>query len=382
MVGLVLGVASLIVSMAVVSGYETTLKNAVIDVTGHLLVMKRGQSLSGEDEVQEKVIPLIESYVSHTPFVVVEAILAHNKKVNGVLVEGVDKDKINEVLKLQSRLVSGQFDLGYTDDLPNALVGKDLAKKFNLKIGDRFRVVIPQSTGYNSEQFRAKSQRFRLVGTLDLGRYDYDIRYILTNLTAVQDFAELNNQVTGIRVRVEDSEKALQSALKIKNDVDTPYWARSWREANQNLFDAVLYEKPIIFFVVFIIVLAAGFNISSTLFVSVMKRYSDISVLKALGANRFFVLRVFTWQGLFIGVIGSFCGFLLGIAICWLLMVVQDKFGILPAEVYKIAKIEVDLRWSDAVMILLISILVCFVSTLAPALRGANLKPVEGLRYE
>ena len=382
LVGLIIGVASLVVSMAVVSGYETTLKNTLIDVVGHLLVVKKSQSFEGEQEVIENIKPMVSGYVQHTPFVVVEAILAQNKNVGGVLLEGVDPQTVFKVLNLKKRLIAGQFDLSFKDDYPKALVGKEVAKKFKIKVGDSFRVVMPQSTGYDREKFRPRLQKFHLVGILDLGRYDYDSRYILTSLSAAQDFAEIDNQVTGIRIRVEKDEQALHAEQKIKNNKESPYWARSWHSANANLFEAIRYEKPIIFFVVFIIVLAAGFNISSTLFVSVIKRFSDISILKALGAKSSFVLKVFTWQGLLIGIVGSLLGISLGVVICYFLMWLQDNFGLLPAEVYKIGKIEIEIRPSDLFFIFIVSTLVCFISTLVPAWKGAKLNPVEGLRYE
>lgn len=382
LIGLVLGVASLVVSMAVVSGYETTLKKTLIDVVGHLLVVKRGKSIEGEKEIIENIKPMVAGYVQHTPFVVIEAVMAHNKKVSGVILEGVDPQTVSKVLNLKQRVLSGSFDLNFKDDFPNALVGKEVAKKFNLKLGDTFRIVMPQSTGYNREQFRPRAQKFNLVGILDLGRYDYDSRYILTNLTAAQDFAEINNQITGVRIRVEKDDQALVAEQRIKNDNQSPYWARSWHSANGNLFEAIKYEKPVIFFVVFIIIIAAGFNISSTLFVSVIKRFSDISVLKAIGAKSNFVMKVFTWQGIMIGIIGSFLGILLGSLACMALMWLQDKIGILPPEVYKIGKIDIEIRGWDLFLIFIVSTLVCFISTLAPAYKGAKLNPIEGLRYE
>ena len=128
LLGMILGVASLVVSMAVVSGYESTLRRAVIDVVGHLLIIKRGQTIKGSEEVEKSIRPLVNGYQAHTPFVVVEAVLAHNKKITGVIIEGADPESVHKVLNLKSRLLpGGAFDLGFKDDLPNALIGKGLA---------------------------------------------------------------------------------------------------------------------------------------------------------------------------------------------------------------------------------------------------------------
>ena len=151
---------------------------------------------------------------------------------------------------------------------------------------------------------------------------------------------------------------------------------------NQNLFRAVKLEKVVIFFVILIMVIAASFNISSTLYVNVLRRYNDISILKALGMKSAELVSVFTLQGLAIGVLGSLFGFLLGLGLCFAFAWVQVHWALLPEDVYKISSFGFDLRFLDMLAVLSISLLVCFLSTLAPALRGARLNPVEGLRYE
>ncbi len=380
--GMVLGVSSLVICMAVVSGYEATLRRAVIEVVGHLLVIKRGQSIEGKGEVERAIKPKIEGFKNFTPFVVIEAVLAHNKKVSGVLIEGADPDSVDKVQKLRSRLVDGEFDLGYFDDRPNALIGKGLAEKFNLKVGDVFRVVTPQNNSYDHEKFRARPQSFNVKGILSLGRYDYDQRFILTSIYAAQDFAEIGNRVTGVRIQLMNDEMAMVAEAKINADASNQYWARSWLNANRNLFDAVKYEKPIIFVVILLIVLAASFNITSTLFVSVMKRYADISILKTMGANRGFILQVFALQGLLIGFVGSVLGILVGLACCVVLTALQNKYGIIPGEVYKIQKIDLSYKWSDIGLIMSISMSVCLLASFFPAYRGASLPPVKGVRYE
>jgi len=380
--GMIIGVASLVVSMAVVSGYESTLKKAVIDVVGDLVVVKRGKTIAGNVEVEKEIKPLIEGYVAYTPFVVVEAVLAHHKKISGVIIEGADPQTLNKVLNLEPRLKEGSFELGYRDDVPEAMIGQGIAKKFALKVGDNFRVVMPQATGFDKERFRPRPQKFVISGILNLGRYDYDNRFILTNISAAQDFAEIGDRITGVRIRVAHPNQAIIAENNIKSDADSPYWARSWFSSSRNLFDAIKYEKLVIFLVIMLIIFAASFNISSTLFVSVMKRYGDISILKTLGANRKFFVQLFAAQGLFIGAIGSILGVALGLLACFAVVWIQEKYGILPASVYKIHQIDLEIRWQDLLTILLCSMFMCFLATIAPARRGARFNPVDGLRYE
>lgn len=380
LVGMMLGVASLVVAMSVVSGYETTLKHTVIDVVGHLLVMKRGE----EDQraALQEIKPYVVGLKASTPFLYSEAVLAHEGQISGVIVEGVEEETVHEVLNLKGRLIAGEFDLSSKDGISGALIGKALMKKHDLKLGDVFRVVTPIAEEFDPSHFRPHMERLYVAGVLDLGRHDYDSRYVITDLAVAQAFAQVGDRVSGYRLRLENDKDTRQSSLQILNALGYSYWTRDWQEVNRNLFEAVRLEKVVIFFVLLIMVVAASFNISSTLFVSVVQKFHDISVLKTLGASPGLILRIFTLQGLLIGFIGSLLGLALGLLACYMFLFAQDKWGLISGEIYKLDKIYVELRWLDLAAIFFASLLICFVTTLAPALRGAKLPPVEGLRYE
>ena len=151
---------------------------------------------------------------------------------------------------------------------------------------------------------------------------------------------------------------------------------------NRNIFLAASYEKIVIFFIVLLMVVAASFNIASTLFVTVLRRYHDISILKAMGASRRFIYWMFAVQGVVIGALGALAGIGIGYAICEIFMWVQVKFPLFPAEIYRIDRVNVEIRGLDLLLIVVCSIIICFLSSLMPAKRGADLYPVEGLRYE
>jgi lipoprotein-releasing system permease protein len=170
--------------------------------------------------------------------------------------------------------------------------------------------------------------------------------------------------------------------LAITRALGYPYWTRDWQQLNQNLLEAVQLEKVVIFFVVLVMVVAACFNISSTLFVTVLRRYSDISILRTMGATRGFILRLFSIQGMLVGLVGAIAGLLLGALLCWGFSILENQFGLLPGEIYKLSQFSPELRWFDLLSIFVVAFLICFISTLAPARRGAKLEAVEGLRYE
>lgn len=384
--GIALGVASLVIAMAVVSGYESTLRETVINMQGHLMVLRRGGVESGRAELETRLQDLLPELRAITPFAVVEGMIVHNKTLSGVVLEGVDPGTVGMVLPLERSLSEGEmvFSSGEKNsaDLPHAIIGKGIAKKFSLKVGDEFKLVIPVGPSGGDQRLRPKAQRFRAVGVLDLGRTDYDERYILTDLTTAQRFGELGDRISGWRLRLSHYQLADEAAKTIESEMGFPFWVRSWRDANKNLFQAVQYERAVIFFIVSIMIVAAAFNVSSTLFLSVVRRYSQISILKAMGVTSKFVRQLFTFQGLFIGMAGAVLGLLLGWCGCQTFLWAEKKWGLFPGEVYKLDFVELEIRVFDLVSILSVTLLICYISTLAPARRGARLLPVEGLRYE
>jgi lipoprotein-releasing system permease protein len=379
--GMAIGVASLVVAMAVMSGFETTLQKTVIDVSGHLLVLKRG----AEDQKQglEQVKPLIKGFEAATPFIFLEAVLAKRGVVAGVGVEGVHPEKIHEVLRLKRRVVKGELDFERREgELPGIVIGKEIQKRFNVEEGEVIRLVIPVVSSRDFSKFKPRLRKFKVRGIVAFGHHEFDSRYILMNINDAQDFAGVGDRVSGYKIRVKDDNEALAAGLTILEKYGTDFFVKDWKDGNRNLFEAVGLERMIVFFVLLIIVIVACFNISGALFISVVRRYKDISILKAMGAKNAFVMRIFTLQGLTLGFMGSLVGILLGLLICYGLVLYQQHYGIISSEVYQLDKIELSFRFLDFVLIFAASLGICFVATLVPAIRGAGLDPVEGLRYD
>lgn len=381
LLGMVIGVASLVVAMAVVSGYETTLKRTVIDAYGHVLLMKRGATDPNEQWFED-IKPKIPEMVASTPLLYLEAILAHKGKLTGVLIEGVEPDEVKKVLRLHDRLVDGEFNFAEKNGLPGALIGKGLQSKYGLKVGDVVRVVMPVSKGYDSAQFRSEMMSFYVSGILDLGRFDFDSRYVVMDIKTAQAFAKVGARVTGFRIKLQRDDQAAAVSDRLNKELQGPFHARAWREVNHNLFEATKNEKGMIFLILSILVVAASFNISSTLFVTVVQRFHAISILKTLGAARGQILKIFVGLGTLLGVIGAVVGVLVGLLLCQLFMWAQGPLNLIPKEIYKLTTLQVEVRPLDLLAIFTVSIFICFLSTLAPARTGSKLKPVEGLRYE
>lgn len=380
--GLSLGVAALMASMAVMSGFEYTLKKAMTDITGHVQVIKGSTSQDNWLELEKRLKEIEPSLISTTRFVYSEAVVAHQGKIYGVIIQGLDPDRYQQVLNFNSRLVEGEFRLRKPEDgTPLVMIGKGLAKKMGLKVGDSFSLVVPISNSSDINQFKRKVGRVTVSGILDLGKYDWNERFIVTDLKSTQDLAEIKERYTGLFLRFPDVDKARMAGLNISQKLGRPYWVKDWRDLNENLFDAVQFERVVIFFVVLIIVIVAAFNLSSTLFVNVLQRYPDLAVMRAIGLKRGNLLRLFSAQGLMFGMMGLVLGFCIGTGLCYGFMWLQNAMSLISGSVYRIDRIEVVVRWLDLFFISLATLIICFLATIAPALRGAKLSVVEGLRY-
>jgi lipoprotein-releasing system permease protein len=368
------------VAMAVVSGFETTLKNAIIDVKGHLIIFKQGKNVEEPSKFESKLKAIVPDITASVPFVMVEAVAAHKGRIQGVMIQGVDTQKALQHLGIRKRLIAGSFNFPRSEEGMGVVVGKGFARNFNLKVGDVFRLVLPTANELNPVDFKRKMGKFLVTGIVDLGKHQYNERYLITDLKIAQDFAMLGDKYLGLMVKIKDSEKARAYGLQLSSELGSRYWVQDWED--DNLFEAVKIEKPILFIVLLIMVIVAALNISSTLFINVVQRYSDIGVLKAMGATPQWIRKVFYSQGALIGVIGNVLGFLLGLVFCGVFSLLQKSLGVIDGSVYNVDSISIQIRFLDTFFIFFFTTTICFLSTLAPAWRGSKLKSVEGLRYE
>jgi lipoprotein-releasing system permease protein len=220
----------------------------------------------------------------------------------------------------------------------------------------------------------------KITGIADLGKYEYDSRFVLIGADRAMELRGGGKGFTGLRLRLKNADLAEQVKLRLEAELGNPYWAKSWFDVSRNLFEAIKIEKKVILVVVLLMVVTACFNICSTLFVNVLKRYTEISIFQTMGASPRFMRRHFAFHGLVIGFFGCVLGLILGVGLS--LYLPHTALFNIPGEVYKLDHLRAELRFSDLAVIFCASMLICFVSTFAPARKGSRLKPVEGLRYE
>ena len=380
--GLAIAIACMTLAMGVVSGFEGTLRSSVIDVFGHVLLVRVSQQTSFVEKAFDQIRAIAPEVKAYTPFIQFEGVIAKDGRIAGVAIQGVEPQSVETVLRLRGRAVAGKFDLSSLDGAPAALIGKGIAKRFKLRIGDSLNVILPTPSPTNASEFKPRAQAFRIRGVLDLGKSDYDDRYVLVDLKAAQALGRAGDGFSGVRLRLESADQARDVAARLQKALGREYRAMDWYEVNKNLFEAVAFERPVIFFVLLTMLVAASFNVSSNLFVSVLQRYPDLSILKAMGFSRRDAVVAFGMQGLAFGALGTALGLAVGVVFAAAFDVVQNWIELLPADVYKINRVSVMLRPIDVAWIVAASLAICVAASLAPAFRGSKLNPVEGLRYE
>jgi lipoprotein-releasing system permease protein len=395
--GIFLGVAALIIVIAVMNGFETDLRNKILGINSHVILMEHGGGMRNHAAVLKEV-GRIPGVVAATPFIYSQAMLKNGNNVTGVVLRGLSLDDAMQVINLGkiregrlADLAEGQRRIpGLKPEysgLPGILIGKELAKNLGVFRLETVYLVSPAGVATPMGMVpRMKS--FVVVGIFESGFYEYDSTLAYISLKTCQEFLNMPETVTGLEIRVDDIYKAGTIAKTIEKKLGYPYWARHWMELNRNLFSALRLEKRVMFLILSLIVLVAAFNIISALIMIVMEKNRDIAILKSMGATRWGIMKIFIIQGLIVGAIGTSLGTLAGLAVAYnleaLSRFVENLFGfkILPGDVYYLSELPSQVNFTDVGIIIAGTLLISFLSTLYPSWRASRLDPVEALRYE
>ncbi|MBT5550868.1 MAG: lipoprotein-releasing ABC transporter permease subunit [Nitrospina sp.] len=392
--GVALGVMALIVVIAVMSGFGKDLRDKILGTNSHVVITNVTRSgMVDYEAVMEKVIKA-EGVNAVAPFILNQVMLAYGDNAIGVVVRGVDSDREAGVSDLEKNLVQGSLKMlerpAKSSGKPRRdgiILGKELAHRLRVQNGDAVSMVAPASR-MTPMGLIPKIKLFKVVGLFESGMFEYDSNLAFISIHSAQKFFAMKGKVSGIEIRVEDIEKADQVAAGIQESLGFPYYARDWMQMNKNLFSALRLEKVVMFIILILIILVAAFNIVSTLFMVVMEKTKEIAILKSMGASRSSIMKIFSLQGLIIGVTGTMIGCVGGFTVVpnlnEIVGFIESIFGItaFPSDVYYLDKLPSEIQYFDSFLIVIFSILICFVASLYPAWRASRLDPVEGLRYE
>jgi len=363
--GVAVGVTALIVVLAVMSGFDNDLREKIVGMNSHIIIEKEG-GIADYNELAD-TINQMPHVIASSPFVSGQALIRQKDQVTGVIFRGIDPERESQVTNIEKYLVVGTLEL--KED--TALIGKELAWRLNLAIGDEISMISAATT---------KPKPFKVVGIFNSGMFDYDMNLVFTSLESAQQFYGVPGLAGGIGVKVVDAYKADQIRDEIQAALGFGYWARSWSDLNKNLFNALKLEKVTMFIILALIVVVACFNIISTLIMMVMEKTKDIGILKSIGVTNSRIRNIFMLNGFFIGFLGTVLGAAGGFTLCYLLKTYE--FVKLPMDIYYVDRLPVNLNIMDAATVVVAAIAISLLSTLYPAWQAARMQPVEALRYE
>ena len=378
--GVMVGVMALVVVLSVMNGFRADLMSKILGVNSHLLVLGLTGPFNDYQKVAEKV-DKVEGVIASTPFIYTQVMINNSGQVSGAVLRGVDPESAGAVVTFKSMIKDGSItSLGKKiDGIPPIIIGGELAKQIGAHPGSVITVISPE--GKLTPLGRTpNTRRFKVAAIFDSGMYEYDASMIYISLKEAQDFLALGDKVTGLEVRVEDVYESDKISRKVQKVLGYPYWTKDWKVMNRSLFSALKLEKFTMFVILTMIVLVGALNIISTLVMVVMEKTRDVAILRAMGASARSIMTIFMFQGLLVGVVGTFAGLASGLGLCQLLA--KYKFINLPADVYYISTLPVQVEIADVSFVAAAAVVISFLATLYPSWYASRLNPVESFRYE
>ncbi|MGE5365037.1 MAG: ABC transporter permease [Bacteroidota bacterium] len=377
--GIALGVATLIIALTVLNGFEKTITNKIIEFNSHIQITSFSNRILPDYRV---IRPVLEKRLSHhatgiSPFAARLAIIKAKRHTEGVTVKGILKKY--DVSGLSKYIVSGSYSLDSLDGLPAIVVGKKLADKLFLSSGDKVTLFTLKNYGIPSPDNPPGIEQFRVRGIFESSMAEYDDQFAYVDLPVAQQLFGMNNGINGYDIKLNDITRADSLSQNLALYLGYPYYPRTIYTIYENIFTWIDLQKKLVPISLILIVIVAAFNIIGTLLMIVLEKTNAIGILKSLGASRRQVISVFMLQGIYI----SFIGIIIGNIFAYLVSFIQDRFGIitLPEAVYYMSKAPIDIRFTDYVLVSLGSFLLCMLASLIPSYIASKVNTISSLRF-
>ena len=385
MLGIGLGVAALIVVLSVMNGFQKELRTRILGVASHIQIVGVSGELTNWQQVAEQALKHPEVRAS-APFVQSQGMFSVDGNVKGALIRGILPDREDTVADFRKTIQSGSLDALRPGEF-GIVLGADLARSLRVFVGDKVTLIAPQGT-VTPAGVAPRLKTFRVVGIFEVGMYEYDSGLALIHLQDAQRLYQMEDRVSGVRLKVDDLFQAPRIARELARIVDADAYLHDWTKSHANFFRAVQIEKNMMFIILSLIVAVAAFNLVSTLVMAVTDKQADIAILRTLGARPRSIMAVFVVQGALVGFIGLGLGIAGGVALALNIDVVvpfiERMLGIhfLAKDVYYISDLPSDLQWGDVWGVTLIAFVLSLLATLYPSWRASRVNPAEALRYE
>ena len=384
LLGIFLGVGTLIVVMSVMNGFRQELLSQILGVNGHLAVYGITQPIEDFDAVVAR-IRTVEGVTEVVPQAQGQVMVTANERSAGGLVHAVRLEDLKRRERVAGNVVAGSLDDLVGDS--TVAIGTRMAEQFRLGVGDTLTLISPQFT-VTTIGSMPRIKTYQIVALFEIGMYEYDSTFLYMPLEAGQLFFKLKDQVNAIEVFVSQPDRVFQIRAKIREAAGIEYRTLDWQEANSGFVNAINVERNVMFLILSLIIVVAAFNITSGQYMLVKGKGRDIAILRTMGATRGMVLRIFFLSGASIGIVGTILGVIGGVLFCDNIETIQGWVESLAGTqvfdptVYFLSKLPAKLDWTEVIQVVGMSLGLSFLAPLLPAWRGARLDPVEALRYE
>lgn len=381
--GILLGVATLIIVMSVMNGFRAELIDRMLGINGHLSIYRTGTALDDYPDLVTR-IQGVSGVVSVTPMIESQALVTVGGSASGVAVRGLSAESF-----MQRPILANSVQEGSIENFQNGqiAIGTALADRLRIGVGDSLVLMSPKvrATPFGS---MPRTQRFVVGLVFDVGMYEYNNGFIFMPLAQAQAFFQLPDAVTAIEVMTRDPAAIDPVKAAMALALDGRAGVYDWRDSNSTFLGALEVESNVMFLILTLIILVAAFNIISSMIMLVKDKSRDIAIMRTIGATRQSLLKIFILTGASIGLAGTFVGAACGIAFALnietIRQAIQSLSGttLFPAEIYFFSRLPAQVEWHEVALIVLMSVVLSILATLYPAWRAARLDPVEALRYE
>jgi len=383
LLGIALGVATLIIVMSVMNGFRADLLGRILGLNGHLGVYAASGPLADFDADATRVSQ-VPGVTGVTPLIEGQVMATTEIGAAGALVRGIRPEDLRRRPLVADHIVQGSL-ADFDDD--GVAVGDRLARRLGITVGGAITIISPQG---NATAFGTmpRIKTYSVVALFDVGMYEYDNSFIFVPLEAAQLFFRLPNAVTSLEVFVADPDRVHEERRLIATAFGGHVRIVDWQQANSSLFNAVEIERNVMFLILTLIIVVAAFNIISSMIMMVKDKGRDIAILRTMGASRGAILRIFMLSGASIGVVGTIAGLFLGVVftrnIEAIRQALQKVIGtdLFAAEIYFFTRIPARIDFGEVAAVVFMALALSFLATLYPSWRAARLDPVEALRYE
>jgi lipoprotein-releasing system permease protein len=384
LLGIMLGVATLIIVMAVMNGFRIELVSRILGLNGHLAVYGPANALTDFDPVAAKV-RAVPGVVSVTPLVEAQALVtSDNGGASGAVVRGIRVDDLRARELVADHITAGSLDQ-FGDS--GIAVGGRLARRLGVTVGGNLTLVSPEGTD-TAFGTMPRTKTYKVAALFDVGFYEYDNTFIFMPLDAAQVFFRLKDAASYLEVFVADADEAAAEGRQIVAALGGNARLYDWQKANSSLVSALEIQRDVMFLILTLIIIVAAFNIISSMIMMVKDKGRDIAILRTMGASRGMILRIFILSGASIGILGTMAGFGLGILITENLEAIRQfiqnalHMELFAAEIYFFTRLPAVIVPHEVAAVVIMALALSFLATLYPSWRAARLDPVEGLRYE